>query len=147
MRPVRISDYQFIYECYQDWPLGPLGPVTLDTAVRWARRWSNRDDEKVLVLDVDGPVGLIKWRQNWILAKVDNIIVHPNHRGKGHSKTMIQELHSKLTKEGVMVAEFDALPGPISDMTLKGRFKKTDEKTGETGLPLVVGTMTWDMSL
>ena len=147
MRSVKISDYQFIYECYQDWPPGNLGPVTLDIAILWTRRWMNRDDEKVLVLDIDGPVGFIKWRQKWLIAKVDNIVVHPSHRGKGYATRMMKELHSKLAGEGVIVAEFDAIPGPIADMVLRGRFKKMDEKIGETGLPVVVGAVTWDMEI
>jgi hypothetical protein len=96
----------------------------------------------------DEPVGLILWAQNLFVAKVYNIVVHPDQRGRGFSTDMLRMFRQKMRDEAVVAAEYEALPGLFSDRATTGQFQKVAEKVGdETGLPLVVGLVTKDEDL
>jgi len=128
--------------------------MTLDRCVSSIRHWVNRDDEKCLVFDVDGPKGFITYRLGaYAVCVVDNICVHPDHRRMGYGRRMMLELRELLVAQGVVVAEFDSFPSPIADKVLKGDFEKVSEGVrshghgNSTGLPLVTGRVTLDTVL
>jgi len=154
LRPPVISDYQFIFELYQDWPITDRGPVTIDRAIAFTRRWIARDDEVCQIAEEGEPVGLISYRKGGDfgvvdltgMVVVDNIIVHPSHRGLGHSTAIARELREKLVSEGITLAEFDALEGPISAQIERGRYELLGEVQGQTGV-LVRGRLTVDMEI
>ncbi len=150
LRKPRIEDYTFVYECYQDWPLTEKGPVTLQKAIDWTRRWIHRTDEICLVAELGGPVGLIMYQRGSFpldeACVIHNIVVHPKHRRKGYANRIEKVLKERLVSEGVKCAWFNALPGPIARQTEKGKFRKVGEIMGETGR-LVVGEVTPDMEL
>ena len=114
MRKPTPEDTAWVIEAYADYPpTDKNGGFIAPSDVRnWVRRWIHRDDEKCLVID---GVGLITYRQNNYVAVVDQIVVHPDHRRKGHANKMIAHLTKLLFDEGVLVATFDTLPGPIRD--------------------------------
>jgi GNAT superfamily N-acetyltransferase len=104
-----------------------------------------RSDEECRIAETDVPVGLVNFRRKFAVAKIDAIVIHPFHQGQGLGSELMRELHKLLTSEGVVVAEFDALPGVIADMTLRGRFEAVGEALGErSGLPLVMGRVQAD---
>lgn len=147
LRPVSMSDHRFIFECNKDWPVTDRGPVTEDAVIRWIRRWMYRDGEVCLVATEDSiPVGYICYRLGFCCCKVDYLIVHPHHRGNGRSSEIVRMLRDKLVGEGVVVAEFDALPGVISQQIEGGKFIHAGTKKGFNG-PLVVGRLTQDMKI
>ena len=133
LRPVTMADWQFIYESYQDWPLTNQGPITQDTVVRWIRYWLHRDGETCLIAEEGGPVGLVVYRRNWFVMTIKNLVVHPTHRGNGHSNVIAKTLFDKVAEEGVVVAEFDAMPGPIAEKVGEV-FEFVEERQGETGV-------------
>jgi len=158
-----MSDYKFVYEVYGaegrfgtefDYPLDESGPHTLERAIGSIRIWLRTDrPEQCLILEQPQPVGLITYRQNQTVATIDNIVVHPLHRRIGHATTMTKFLFNKMVSEGVVVAEFDALPGAYADKVLNGQFEKVSEgkrmhgRGNSTGLPLVTGRVTADTKL
>ena len=145
MRAPVMSDWRFVFECYQDWPLSSKGPVTEQRAVDMTRRWMFRDDE---VCRVEPGVGIITYRQSFFVAKVDELVVHPDHRGKGHARAIWRALRDELVSGGVVVAEFDAIPGPVALKVMDGTFEKVSEGIGErTGLPIITGRVTADMEI
>lgn len=75
MRPPNMADVDFIHSLYEQWPVTPSQPpVTREAVIRWLVRWMNkRGGEQALIDDV----GLIQWRQNFVVAVIDNIVVHP----------------------------------------------------------------------
>jgi len=147
LRPVSMHDHRFILECNEDWPVTDRGPATSDSVTRWIRRWMYRDGETCLVATENATqVGYICYRQNLVCCKVDYLLVHPFHRGKGKSSEIVRLLRDKLIKEGVVVAEFDALPGVISSQIKNGKYLHVGEKKGFNG-PLVVGQLTQDMKV
>lgn len=114
LRKPDMRDVSFIWECYQDWPVTATNPpISVDRVISWVERWMNRDDEVCLIGDTDVPVGLIMYIPFWFGAEIRNLVVHPNHRNQGHSKTIRQLLKDKLISEGIVVAKFKTLPGPI----------------------------------
>ena len=143
MREVTFLDHAFIHECYKQWPVTATQPPVLESNVTvWIRHWMDRDyGERCLLMETDaGPKGIITWRQNFFVAKIDNVVVHPLFQGKGFGSAMWRELQAKLESEGVVVCEFDALPGKVSNLVHEGRFEKVSEGIGEhTGLPIVSG--------
>lgn len=145
MRPPVMSDYQFIVECFADWPLSDKGPVTIDVAVGWLRRWMFRDDETCLIWD---GVGLMTYRASPLgVVFVDNIVVHPMERGKGHSKRMMREIQESLRTKGFLGGEFDAIPGPVADK-VGPVFERVSEGVGpRTGLPVIRGRVMADTDI
>ena len=112
MREPGPEDVKFIFECYRDWPVDPRrGIVTLEKVDRWVRRWTHRDDEHCLINEN----GLVTFRYNMYAAVIDNLIVHPYVRGRGHSKEIIQYVTDHLFEKGVLVATFDTLPGVVRE--------------------------------
>ena len=146
-RLVEMKDYPFLVECYADWPLTNLGPITVDKVAGWIRYWLARDGEDCVIGEVDGaPVGLMIYRRNWFVLYLKNIVVHPVHRKQGHANAMVRALRDKMLADGVVVAEFDAMAGPIAEQVEKGKFNKVGESQGETG-KLIRGQLTQDMDV
>lgn len=142
LREPKFSDCEFVAECYQDWPESERGRVFPVDVRDWIKRFRKTSTiEQGLIGEVDGePVGFVMFGQKFFGAKIYEIVVHPEHRGKKYASAMWRALKDKLVSEGVVVAEFDALPGLMSDLTLNGRFEKIGEGVGvHTGLPLVKG--------
>lgn len=137
LRSPVISDYTFVYECYQDWPLDSKGPVTMDRAIGFTRRWMYRTDETCLIGVDDVPVGLVTYRRGMFTAFIDNLIVHPSKRQLGYSTDMLRALKDELVADGVVVAEFKTLPGIIREQ-IGARY--IDAGDG-------MGRITWDMEL
>ncbi len=160
MRPVVMKDYKFVYEAYGaegkygdefNWPFDEKGPFTLQRAIKSIQQWLRTDNnESCLILDT---LGLITYRKNTTVVVVDNILVHPLHRGQGHGTTMAKFLFNKMISEGVVVGEFDALPGIYADKISSGQFEKVSEGKrshghgNSTGLPLITGRVTADTKL
>lgn len=150
LREPKFSDCEFIAECYSDWPESQRGRVFPVDVRNWIIRFRKTATiEQGLVGEVDGsPVGFVQFGQKFFGAKVYELVIHPDHRGKKYASTMWRLLKDKLVSEGVVACEFDALPGLMSDLTLNGRFKKVGEGVGlHTGLPLVKGQVTADMEI
>jgi len=135
------EDIGFVVQCYEDWPDTDRGPVLDYDARSWIKMWNRGNVESCLIGEENGnPVGLVTFLQNLFVAVVYEIVVHPSHRGMGNAKRMWVELQDILRTEGVVVCEFDALPGAITDKVLKGDFEKVGEGVGlHTGLPTVRG--------
>ncbi len=110
-------DVPFIYEASKDWPPTPQkGWVTFDKVDGWVRRWIAQDDEHCFIREVAGvPVGYITYSVGFMCASVWQICVHPDHRKQGHANAMIAWLTNHLFEQGVLVATFKTLPGPIRD--------------------------------
>lgn len=144
LREPEYEDCEFIASCYEDWPRSRKGRVFPVDVRNWINRFRFRADEKGLVGEVDGaPVGFVLFEQNLFVAKIYEIAVPIALRGMGHGKTMWRLLYDKMASEGVVVAEFEAIPGIIADMTLNGRFTLMGEGIGpKTGLPTVKGQVT-----
>lgn len=129
MRGPELTDVGWMHEAYADYPPTEKNGGYIDKRdVRdWVRRWRHRDDEVCLVREVDGVgVGFITYRQNYMAAVVDQIVVHPDHRRQGHANAMIQWLTDHLFKQGVLVATFETLPGPIRDKYPDGKVTAWD---------------------
>ena len=124
MRPPKYSDIPWITEAYADWHLihGDHPPVTIEDVKKWVRRWIHRDDEVCLT---DGK-GLITYRIGPYNAVIDNLVVHPDHRGQGVGRALIQGVTEHLFEKGVLVASFKTLPGPIRDKYPEGRVTVID---------------------
>lgn len=147
-RKPRIEDYRFIYECYQDWPLGEDGPITLERAIGWTRRWIHRTDQECRIAEEGERIGILVWREHDDSIQVENIVIHPDHRGKGFARAMWQKLFDEMTAKGVIEATFDAIPGAIAAKIEQGTFEKVSEGIGRsTGLPIVTGRVTPDMEV
>lgn len=164
-KPV-MADYQFVLECYADWPLtSHTGVITVDKVSQWIRRWIARDDEICLVAeDAEVPVGLILYAilppsdpavlpaapdfvgADERVAKVYNIIVHPNHRQKGYHNQMATMTWERESKNGLDRAIFDTIPGPVRDKIVNNKslgdanYKLKGTKQGETG-ELTIGEL------
>lgn len=145
LREPVIADWRFVFECYEDWPLTEKGPVTVDVAVAWLRRWIARSDE-IAMIGVetialqDTAVSVITYRRDGDEIVIDNIVVHPNYRGLGYATETMRALQSEVVTDGVTRGYFECLPGPIADMVTRGRFANLGEKIGpRSGLPLVCG--------
>ena len=150
LREPRLTreDCRFIAECYVDWPESK-GPVYEQEVKLWIKRYRTRDGEKGLVGEVGGlPVGFLLYASSFYVAVIYELVVHPDLRSMGHGRSMWRELKDKLTSEGVVVAEFEAIPGIVADKTTNGPFLKVSEGVGEhTGLPTVKGRVTADMKV
>ena len=96
-----------------------------------------RTDEECRVLDDAEPLGLITFRRQFLTCFVDNIVVRPQYRGHGVSTKMIRLLRDELVREGIMVAEFETLPGIIREQLGK---RYQDLGNGR-------GRLTWEMSI
>lgn len=142
LRPPVMADYGFIHECYQDWPLSNKGPITVEVVAGWIRRWMARDDEICRVYESGGDlIGVITYRLD--PPVIENIVVHPSARGMGNAKRIMRKLQAELVADGYTEFEFEALPGPIADMTVRGRFRRVRDSMGkQTGLPTVIGKVT-----
>jgi len=149
MREPTIQDCYFVEQCYEDWPMDNKGPFTLQRAIDSCLRWVARDDEHCLIHEEPkGPVGLISWRVNWPVAFIDNIAVLPLQRRKGHALHMMKELQKILSSQGIVMAEFDALPGVMSNMIFRGRFEQVSTGIGpRTGLPVIKGRVMADTEI
>lgn len=150
LREPTYKDCEFIADCYYDWPdsqRGRVFPVDVRDWIKSYRKTSNH--EFGLIGETGGyPVGFVLYGQNFFAAKVYEIVVHQSYRGLGHGSAMWRALKEKMVSEGVVVASFEAIPGVVADLTVKGKFQKTGEGVGEhTGLPLVKGQVTWDMDI
>ena len=146
LREARLNreDCAFIASCYIDWPETKKGPVYEPDVRDWIRRWHERADEDGFIGEVGGfSVGVVFYTAKDDFAKIYEIAVPPAIRRMGHANAILRELQKVLVARGVMVAEFDALPGAISMKTERGDFEKIGEGIGEkTGLPLVKGRVT-----
>lgn len=118
MRPPTIEDVPWIHAAYADWPPTPRrGYATFDKVEKWVQRWIHRDDE---LCYVEPGIGLVTYRIGPFSAVIDNIVVHPEHREQGHATAMIEWLTKHLFDEGVLVATFKTLPGPIANKYPEG---------------------------
>ena len=118
-----MRDIPFIFECCKDWPIHKdKGLVTIDKVDKWVQRWTKRGDEQAMVWDH----GFMSYRLGPYYnqgkleispygAVVDMIAVHPDHRNQGHSKVMRSDLKNYMFQQGVLVATFDTLAGPMQD--------------------------------
>ena len=139
LRKPIIEDTQFVFECYQDWPLTTkVGLITIDKVGLWIRRWINRSDEICLIGEENGaPVGLILYRVDGDEGIVDNIVVHPDERQKGYHNSIAALAWEKESANGVKVARFSVVQGPIADKILQGkslgggRYSHAGETEGE----------------
>ena len=142
------ADCSFIADCYEDWPPSDRGPVWPQDVRKWIKRFP-RTNEKGLIGMADGlPVSFVLFSQAFFVAKIHELVVHPNSRQEGHGRSTWKALRERLVGSGVVVAGFDAIPGPIAEKTLRGDFRASGEAVGEhTGLPLVKGYVTSDMDV
>ena len=153
LRQPLMTDYQFVYECYQDWPITvKSGIITIDKVSAWLQRWITRVDEIVRIGEESGiPVGLIHYSrgangQPETVADVWNIIVHPNHRGLGYSTEIARLAWEAERMNGLELAKFEALPGAIAENIKlgktvgSGRYHETGVSLGETG-QLITGEL------
>jgi len=140
LRAPTMLDHAFILECYEQWPVTETqGPITPYEVKLWIDRWMNRTDEVCLIAEIPAKVGLVTWRQNLFVAVIDNIVIHPGVQGRGYGKRLMVALQERLVGAGVVVAEFDAIPGRVADMVVAGRFERLGEGIGKSGLPIVKG--------
>jgi len=159
LRPPTITktDINLVVEAYEDWPSDE--PVYPEDVRRWFGRYAGRDlamiDDKLVPLEkgligeVDGqPVGFIVYQKGWFSAKVYQIVVPLRLRGNGYGSAMWRAIWALLQSEGVVVCDFDALPGPVAELVNSGRFVKTGEGVGAaTGLPVMKGRATMGMDI
>ena len=145
LRPVEMRDHEHVKDCYKLWPLTDRGPVTDDMVTRWIRRWMYRDDEECRIAEESSnKVGLITYRLGICCCVVDSLIVHKFHQGQGHSRNIVRQLAEDLMSEGVVVAEFDAMPGAVWRDIDRGKYQYVSESLGQTG-PLMRGRLTMEM--
>lgn len=138
LRNVLQSDIDWMLRAYADWP----SRITEQRLVDYLRRCENRTDHVCKVGDIGVPVGLISYNYGRgqaipIGVWVDNIVVLPELRRQGYATQMWRALFDELTPQGIMVARFKTLPGPIRDL-LGTRFTRIDDSHGE---------VTWDMEI
>ena len=141
-------DFGFFKECYSDWVVTESNPPILESHIwNWVSRWIHRNDEICLVGETDTPVGFVVYRRDEP-HKVDvvNICVHPEHREKGHSNAIVKTLRDRLVSDGVTVAHFEAVSGPIADQVERGKYRKRGTVQGKTGT-LVLGELTDSMNV
>jgi len=140
------TECQFIADLYDEWPDSNRGPIYPEDVKVWIKRFQTRDGEKGLVGELNGEsIGYILYEvtHGGQLAQVYELLVRKDLQNQGHGSAMVQVLTDKLISEGVLAAEFDALPGAIAEKTKAGGFEKIGEGVGEdTGLPIVVGRVT-----
>lgn len=154
LRPPTFLDHQFLCECYSDWPVTEKNPpITPYDLKLWIRRWMNRSDEIALIGVEGAPVGFIKYRRGQEFpidmrhaVFVDNLIVHPMARQQGYANEIVRALRDLLVTDGVTVAQFNALAGPVAEQVERGKYEKLGEVAGNTGT-LVQGRLTVDMPL
>ncbi len=140
LRPPTMADHRFILETFKACVVSDRGPATEDSVIRNIRRWLHRTDEECLIGVDNVPVGLVLFRRNMFVAQLDYVVTHPLHQQKGHANKMLQHLKDTLISQGVVVAEFDALPGPMAEKVMRGDYEKLSEGTGvHTGLPTIKG--------
>jgi len=154
IRKPDMADCYAIVEMYSDWPLtNKTGPITLDLVGKWIRRWRARSDEVcwVGVTDetdiIDGsateagvPVGLILYMMDLDtkVSTVYNMVVHPDHRGKGFMDKISRACWAHDVQHfGIEKAEFAVMESAapiahrITDQASSGqtiRYKKIGEK-------------------
>lgn len=133
-RPVQWDDADWILDGCRGLP---GRPVTKERVFDWIERWTHRTDEVCLVAELGRPVGLITYRANLLVAKVDMLLVERELRGRGFGRRIWNALKDKLVAEGIMVAEFKTIPGAIRDQLGK-RFLTDDG---------IHGRVTWDMEV
>lgn len=103
------TDHKWMTEAYADWP---KGMVDSHDVKLFLERWIDRGSPVCDVLEEDGvPVGLVTYRTEFMVCWVYNIVVHPDARRKGHSKTLRQRVRDVVEPQGVVVGGFKALPG------------------------------------
>lgn len=149
LREPKFSDCEFISECYSDWPESQRGRVFPVDVRDWIKRFRKTSTiEQGLIGEENGPVGFIMFGQRFVASKVYEVVVHPDFRGRGFASAMWRGLKEHLVSNGVVACEFEAIPGLVADLTMSGRFRKIGEGVGiHTGLPTVVGQVTWDMEI
>ena len=150
LRNPSFEDIDFIVDCYSDWINTSRGPIYPSDVRNWIIRYKHRDDEDGIIAEEDGQkVGfmLISYKDGKT-AEVYELVVHRDLRGLGYGTKMWQHLKEHLAMEGFEAAEFDALPGTITDKIERGDFNKVGESRGQrTGLRLVRGRVTKDMEI
>jgi hypothetical protein len=113
LRAATYDDRTWMYEAYKTWP-NPKDFISEETVYRFLRRWIERGQPTCKVAEADGiPVGLITYQTNLFVCWVYNVLVVPEHRGKGYFKQMAMSVRDDLVAQGVVVAKFQTLPGPI----------------------------------
>ena len=148
LREPTFDDCAFIADCYRDWPRSIRGRVFPVDVRNWINRYRTQPEEIGLVGVEAVPVGFVLYGTFLVTAAIHDIVVHPDLRGAGHAKAMWKTLQRKLAQEGVVAAEFDALPGPIADKVSRGDFEKVSEGVGaHTGLPTIRGRVRADTAL
>lgn len=144
MRPANYLDISLLMSVYDEWPVTEDNPPVYAPDVRdWITRWKERDDESCYVME---GIGFIVYRREGDLVKDVNIGVTPAERGKGYANQMVKELRDMLVADGVKIAEFEAIPGPIANQIERGKFVNLGEAEGKTG-KLVRGRLTADMDV
>ena len=139
LREPTYDDCEFIAECYRDWPLSKRGRIFPVDVRNWIKNYP-RYREQGLVGEEDGAKGFLVFEKSFFVAKVHEIVVTPAERGQGYGSKMWHALYDLLSAEGVVVAEFDALPGVVTAKVENGDFEMVSTSVGEqTGLPLVTG--------
>ena len=116
MRPVQNSDAVWLIKAYSDWhEINPDHlPVTQHDVNKWVLRWQKTSNDEWAFVN-DESTALISYRQNMFACMVDNLVVHPDHRGQGKASKLIKELTQYLFENGALVATFKTLPGPIRE--------------------------------
>jgi len=148
LRTPNYNDCEFISECYENWVETDKGRVFPVDVRNWIKHWRKTSNiEQGLIGELDGsPVGVVIFSKAESTSTIYEIVV--KRLGVGHGKGMWLALRDRLVSEGVVVADFEALPGVIADKTLRGDFEKIGESIGsKTGLPLVKGRVTADMRI
>jgi len=142
------ADCEFIAWCYEVWPDSRKGPVFPSDVRNWIKGYDRWLEQGLIAVSDGIPVGFILYAQNFFVAAVYEIVVAAEHQGKGYASQMWRALQDQLASEGVVVAEFEALPGVVSDLVSTGRFQKIGEGEGtHTGLPTIKARVTADMNV
>lgn len=140
------EDVSFITRLGEDWPESKKGPIYESDVRDWIRLWQNREIENGLIAEIDGvSVGYVMYEKTHGGMLIGNIeiIVQKDLRGLGHGSEIVRLLTEKLTNEGGLVAEFEAIPGAFQEKVKTGGFEQIDEGIGKrTGLPVVIGRVT-----
>jgi len=140
------EDIGFITELCEDWPESTKGPVYESDVRDWIRLWKSGEAENGLIAEIDGiSVGYVmyeKTHDGMLIGSIE-IIVKKDLRGFGHGSEIVELLTEKLTDEGGLVAEFEAIRGAFQEKVKAGGFEKIGEGIGKrTGLPVVIGRVT-----